>query len=762
MSTIQATSGVPNRGYVVQGDYSSRSTVSASGNRQGVVMQPDGQSGYHVPSHAGNLPISSGQMMSQMSPTLGNYMTSNGNRAAQPYPPPASQNTVHHRAGLTGGGGSSSNVSGGSSNERTKPAQKSYTESLNYPWSAKCAEVINKGMAHAAQQQHLRMHAAHVALAIFADERSNAFGPMACRFAQVVPGKVIEVLQEELKSLNKDNPNQNKVTKVFGNLGNVLEQAWEDGRKRQDEYLLLDILLLHMHKDPAVSRALNAAGLTQEKIEKWVAYQRGSANAQSQGVHAEESYNALSKYGKDVLKLAREGKYDAVIGRNKEIQRLVEILSRRTKNNPVLIGEPGVGKTTIIRGLLKRMLDRTVPADLANKQVYQLDMGNLVAGAGYRGEFEQRFKSILAELEAANGQIILFIDDLHNVLGSAKIEGSMDAASLLKPALSSGLFSLIGTCPLQAYKQKIEKDAGFERRFQSILVEENTVEESVLILRGIKANFEDHHKLRITESALLASASLSARYISGRYLPDKAIDSMDEACASLRVKLDTSHKYSHGMSDEVTEDHVAQIVSNWTGIPVSKMTQHEKEKLLRLNHRLNERVIGQDGAVKEVAEAILKSRAMLALPNQPIGSFMLLGPSGVGKTELAKTLAAELFDHENQMIRIDMSEYMEQHSVSRLIGAPPGYAGYDEGGQLTEVVRRKPYSVVLFDEVEKAHVKVFNVLLQVLDDGRLTDGQGKTVDFCNTVIIMTSNLGSEHLTKHVFNPIKAYINISIN
>jgi ATP-dependent Clp protease ATP-binding subunit ClpB len=575
----------------------------------------------------------------------------------------------------------------------------------------------------------------------------------------------------------------------------------------------------------------------------------------------EEKYQALQRYGRDLIELARQGKIDPVIGRDEEIRRTIQVLSRRTKNNPVLIGEPGVGKTAIVEGLATRILNHDVPEVLKNKRIIALDMGALIAGAKYRGEFEDRLKAVIKEVTSSDGQIILFIDELHTVVGAGKAEGAMDAGNLLKPALARGELRTIGATTLDEYRKNIEKDAALERRFQPIIVGEPSVEDTIAILRGLKGRYETHHGVRITDGAIVSAAVLSDRYIQDRFLPDKAIDLVDEAASRLRIEnesmpaeldelrreimrlqieiealknekdpaskkqldkanrelaelqekntqlttrwesekktindvkrigelldkkqveleqaqrqgnweaaariqygeirelknqFNAAEEKVHQMAiagnalvkDEVTSDEIALIVSRWTGIPVSRMLEGEREKLVHMEERLEKRVIGQDDAVRAVSDAVRRNRAGLGDPNRPIGSFLFLGPTGVGKTELCKALAEFLFDDENAMVRIDMSEFMEQHSVARLIGAPPGYVGYEEGGRLTEAVRRRPYSVILFDEIEKAHRDVFNVLLQVLDDGRLTDGQGRTVDFKNTVIVMTSNIGSQQI-----------------
>ena len=627
--------------------------------------------------------------------------------------------------------------------------------------------------------------------------------------------------------------------------------------KAGDSFVTVERLLiaLAIETDAATAKILKDAGVTANALNTAVNEIRKGRTADS--ASAESGYDALKKYARDLTKAARDGKLDPVIGRDEEIRRTIQVLSRRTKNNPVLIGEPGVGKTAIAEGLALRIVNGDVPESLKDKELLALDMGALIAGAKYRGEFEERLKAVLSEVTAANGGVILFIDEMHTLVGAGKADGAMDASNLLKPALSRGELHCVGATTLDEYRKYVEKDAALARRFQPVFVDEPTVADTISILRGIKEKYEQHHKVRITDAALVAAATLSNRYITDRFLPDKAIDLVDEAGSRLRMQVDSKpeeldeidrrviqlrieqealkketdaasrdrlerlerelaeleqesaaltsrwkaekDKLGHaaelkrrldearndlaiaqrkgeyqragelaygvipgleaelkateaaagqtnGMLEEaVTPDHVAQVVSRWTGVPVDKMLEGEREKLLRMEDELAKRVVGQAEAVHAVSTAVRRARAGLQDPNRPIGSFMFLGPTGVGKTELTKTLAAYLFDDEHAMVRIDMSEYMEKHSVSRLIGAPPGYVGYDEGGALTEAVRRRPYQVVLFDEIEKAHPDVFNVLLQVLDDGRLTDGQGRTVDFKNTLIILTSNLGSEYL-----------------
>lgn len=673
--------------------------------------------------------------------------------------------------------------------------------------------------------------------------------------------EVNQELDHEIDQISSIEGNVQYGQTLSQNLFQLMQKADELKKQLGDEFIAVDTLILalmNLQYNP-FKLFLENHGVTKEKLKQIIDDLRGGEHVTSK--NQEEQYKALEKYGVDLVKQARSGKQDPIIGRDDEIRDVIRILSRKSKNNPVLIGEPGVGKTAVVEGLAQRIAKNDVPENLKNKTIFSLDMGSLIAGAKYRGEFEERLKAVLKEVQKSEGQIILFIDEIHNIVGAGKTEGSMDAGNLLKPMLARGELHLIGATTLDEYREYVEKDKALERRFQKVLVKEPSVEDTISILRGLKERYEIHHGVRIHDNALVAAATLSNRYITDRYLPDKAIDLVDEACAEIQVEmnsmpneldqatrqlmrqeveeaalkketdsaskkrltelqkeladtrekvnqlklkwenekadiqkvsdkkaeldkakhelenaessydLEKAAKLQHGtiptlekelqdleksdrpdewlVEESVTENEIAAVVSRETGIPVAKLVQGEREKLLHLADSLHKRVIGQDEAVDAVANAVLRSRAGLQDPSKPLGSFMFLGPTGVGKTELAKALAENLFDSEKHMVRIDMSEYMEKASVSRLVGAAPGYVGYEEGGQLTEAVRRNPYTIVLFDEIEKAHPDVFNILLQVLDDGRLTDGQGRTVDFKNTILIMTSNLGSEILLDNV-------------
>jgi ATP-dependent Clp protease ATP-binding subunit ClpC len=644
---------------------------------------------------------------------------------------------------------------------------------------------------------HNQIDTEHLLLALI--EQPQGMVSQILEYLKVDPANLSDRLDHVLKNTPKANIFGNGAGQIFitPRLKRIADVANEEANKLKDEYISTEHLFLAIlgEKNTVAARILEEAGLNHERVNEAIMQMRGGQRVTDQ--HSETRFRALEKYSRDLTKAAREGKLDPVIGRDNEIKRVMQILSRRTKNNPVLIGEAGVGKTAIVEGLAQKIASNDVPEILQGKRVISLDLSAMIAGSRFRGDFEERLKAAIEEVQKSEGEIILFIDELHTVVGAGAAQGAMDASNMLKPALARGELQCVGATTLDEYHKHIEKDAALERRFAPVFVDEPSVEDTIRMLRGLRDKYEAHHKVHFSDEALDEAVRLSARYVTDRHLPDKAIDLMDEAAAKLRVALyslppelkamkteleklkgeedqagqerdyeraarkkadrirmenDFNEKRDqweaeHKLDEVVDVNDIAEVIHQWTGIPVSQMMETEAVRLLQMEDRLGERIIGQAEAIHAVADAIRRSRAGLADPRRPIGSFIFIGPSGVGKTELARALAEFMFDDEDALIRIDMSEYREQHSVSRLFGAPPGYVGYEEGGQLTEAVRRRPYRVILFDEVEKAHPEVWNSLLQILDDGRLTDGQGRTVDFRNTVLIMTSNLGTEFIRK---------------